>query len=86
MIEEFKEMFTNRYLQSLKERYRHSHKEPRSTVKVEPEIGQVVQIKGDTKNREGWKEGKIISSLLRGADGLCRAAKIKIGDRDLPDP
>ncbi len=81
VLQEFKEMFLNRYLPSLRERYRHSLKEPRVTSKIEPEVGQVVQIKGENRNREGWKVGKIIS-LSKGTDGLVRVAKVKVGNKE----
>lgn len=45
-------------------------------------MGDVVQLKGETKNREGWKVGKIVS-LFSGADGLCRVARVKIGGKSL---
>lgn len=78
ILEEFKEIFCNRYLPSLRERYWHSHKEPRVTSKDIPKEGQIVQIKGE-RNREDWKVGKIIS-LVKGTDGLCRIAKVKVGN------
>lgn len=81
ILQEFKDMFFNRYLQSLRERYNHSHKEPRVTSKLQPEIGQIVQIQGDSKNRETWKVGKIIS-LIKSADGFYRVAKVKVDNKE----
>ena len=81
ILNEFKDMFTNRYLQSLRERYGHSVKEPRITAKIIPKVGQIVQIKGDGKNREEWKVGKI-TSLVKGSDGLCRVAKVEVGNKE----
>ncbi|XP_045777259.1 uncharacterized protein LOC123875465 [Maniola jurtina] len=78
LLEEFKEMFSNRYLPSLRERYSHSLKQPRVTSKLIPKEGQLVQLKGD-KNREGWKVGKIVS-LIKSSDGLTRVAQVKVGD------
>lgn len=78
MLDEFVEMFQNRYLPSLRERYSHSHKQPRITSNLIPKVGQIVQIKGD-KNRGGWKVGKIIS-LVKGSDGLVRVAQVQVGD------
>ncbi|XP_047998794.1 uncharacterized protein LOC125236138 [Leguminivora glycinivorella] len=79
ILREIKEMFENRYLLNLRERYSHHPKEPRVTSKLTPKIGQIVQIKGDTKNRINWKVGKIVS-LKEGADGLCRVATVQVGD------
>lgn len=80
ILDEFKKMFIDRYLLSLRERYSHSHKQPRCTSKLEPSVNQIVQIKGDTKNREDWKVGKIIS-LVKGTDNRCRVAQVKVGDK-----
>lgn len=79
ILEEFKEMFTNRYLTALRERYGSNHKQPRVKPGREPCIGDVVQLKGGQKNRELWKTGRI-SSLICGLDGECRVAKVKIGN------
>lgn len=81
IMSEFKSMFVGQYLASLRERYRHSHKQPRVKSDKVPRVGDVVQIKGDTKNRENWKVGKI-SSLIEGPDGESRVAKVKIGDAE----
>lgn len=81
ILQEFQEMFLNRYLPSLRERYWHSHKEPRVTAKITPAVGQIVQLRGDSKNRETWKVGTIVS-LQKGMDGLCRVANVKIGDKE----
>lgn len=71
-------MFSNRYLLSLRERYNHLPREPRITSKLTPSLGQVVQIKGESKDRNDWKIGKI-TSLIPSVDGQCRAAKVQVG-------
>lgn len=77
LLKEFKDMFSNRYLLSLQERYGHLPREPRITSKLVPKLGQVVQIKDDSKNRNEWKVGKI-TELIYSADSLCRAAKVRV--------
>ncbi|XP_063384567.1 uncharacterized protein LOC134670677 [Cydia fagiglandana] len=79
IMDEYKEMFINQYLLSLRERYRNSPKQARVRSHESPMVGDIVQIKGEAKNREGWKVGKI-SELIKGKDGLCRVAKVKVGD------
>lgn len=81
ILNEFKDMFQGQYLLSLRERYRHHLKQPRSTSDRQPCVGDVVQIKGESKNRNTWRVGKI-SSLIRGSDGLCRVAKVRVGDQE----
>ncbi|XP_069360031.1 uncharacterized protein [Maniola hyperantus] len=79
--EEFREMFSNRYLLSLRERYQHSHRDPRVTSKLEPQEGQIVQIKGEHPNRESWRVGKI-TKLMKGKDGFSRTAKVKVDNSE----
>lgn len=81
ILSEFKSMFIGQYLVSLRERYRHSHKQPRIKSDKTPKIGDVVQIKGDSKNRDDWRVGKI-SSLVMSPDSECRIAKVKVGDSE----
>lgn len=77
IMNEYKDMFVNQYLLSLRERYRNSPKQARVRSHKAPQIGDVVQIKGDTKNRESWKVGKIVE-LIKGKDDLIRVAKVKV--------
>ncbi|XP_061728665.1 uncharacterized protein LOC133533653 [Cydia pomonella] len=81
ILNEYKEMFTNQYLPSLRDRFSHSHKQPRVISKKSPEVGDIVQIKNDSKNRINWKVGKIVS-LIRSRDGECRAAKVVVGNTE----
>lgn len=81
ILMDFKTMFQNQYLPSLRERYNNSHQEPRVKSSKEPQVGDIVQIKGETKNRENWRVGKIVT-LLRGQDGECRVARVKVGDTE----
>lgn len=79
IMDEYKEMFVNQYLLSLRERYRNSPKQARVRSHESPKVGDIVQIKDQVKNREGWKVGRI-SELIKGIDGLCRVAKVKVRD------
>ncbi|XP_063543760.1 uncharacterized protein LOC134752112 isoform X2 [Cydia strobilella] len=79
MLNHFKNMFINQYLMSLRERYQHSHKQPRVKSHKEPSVGDLVQIKGETSNRNNWKVGKIVQ-LIRSSDGYCRVAQVKAGN------
>ncbi|XP_061712809.1 uncharacterized protein LOC133521756 [Cydia pomonella] len=81
ILNEYKEMFTNQYLPSLRDRFSHSHKQPRVISKKSPEVGDIVQIKNDSKNRINWKVRKIVS-LIRSRDGECRAAKVVVGNTE----
>lgn len=81
IVNEFKEMFMGQYLLSLRERYKHSARQPRVKTDKMPQVGDIVQIKSDARNRENWKVGKI-SSLIRSEDGECRVARVKVGDTE----
>ncbi|XP_061717738.1 uncharacterized protein LOC133525496 [Cydia pomonella] len=80
ILKEFIEMFSNRYLTSLRER-RILHKQPRVTVDVIPQVGQLVQAKGSGSNRLLWKVGRI-SSLIKSNDGEIRVAKVEINPNE----
>ncbi|XP_073956197.1 uncharacterized protein [Choristoneura fumiferana] len=81
ILEEYKKMFVNQYLPSLREKSFHTHKQPRVKSDRTPKIGDIVQIKDDSKNRTNWKVGKI-TSLVRSRDGEHRTANIRVGNTD----
>ncbi|XP_047986686.1 uncharacterized protein LOC125226671 [Leguminivora glycinivorella] len=82
ILEEFKRMFIQQYLASLRERYNNSPKQPRVKSLRSPQVGDLVQVKSDLKNRNLWKVGKI-HELIRGSDGECRVARVKTDDSTL---
>ncbi|XP_063544854.1 uncharacterized protein LOC134753023 [Cydia strobilella] len=82
ILEEFKRMFVKQYLASLRERYNNSPKQPRVKSHRSPQVGDLVQVKSDLKNRNLWKVGKI-HELIRGSDGECRVARVKVDDSTL---
>lgn len=77
-ITKFKERvwrcWTNEYLKSLRERHNLKHK----SKDVNIQVGDVVIIKGDEKNRAYWKTG-IVVELFTGRYGVIRAAKLRAG-------
>lgn len=81
ILEEFKKMFHQLYLPSLRERYITTPRQPRITSDKIPQVGDIVQIKDSQKNRNLWKVGKV-STLIKGQDGECRVAKVKVGDHE----
>ncbi|XP_063631833.1 uncharacterized protein LOC134803058 [Cydia splendana] len=82
ILAEFKRMFVMQYLASLRERYNNSPKQPRVKSYRSPQVGDVVQVKSDLKNRNLWKVGKI-HELIKGSDGECRVARVKVDDSTL---
>ena len=58
------------YAHSLMETHRITHK----TAKV-PDVGEIVLIVADEKNRGGWKKGKIVRHI-RGKDGVVRGLSL----------
>ena len=65
--------WTSEYVKALRERHTQK-KNVNSTVKD----GDVVIIKGDEKNRGFWKLG-IVTSLIKGKDGVVRGVKLRAG-------
>ena len=43
-----------------------------------PAVGEIVILKGEEKNRNLWKLGKVVE-LIHGRDGVVRGAKVQIG-------
>ena len=66
--------WTNEYLKSLRERHNLKHKSKDANI----QIGDVVIIKGNEKNRAHWKTG-IVVELFTGRDRVIRAAKLRAG-------
>ena len=65
--------WTTEYVKAIRERHIHN-KTGNMTVKE----GDVVIIKGDEKNRGFWKHG-IVTSLIKGKDGIIRGVKLQAG-------
>lgn len=76
VLNEFRHMFINQYLPTLRERY---NKEPKNMRIKLPEVGDVVQIK-DEGPRVKWKVGKI-TELIQSNDMEVRAAKVEVGKK-----
>ena len=64
--------WTKEYLIGLREQHNLVHKE------LKLKEGDVVNIRGDEKNRAHWKTG-IVHQLLPGRDGITRAVKLRAG-------
>ena len=72
--------WTSEYVRALRERHTQKKRE-NSTVKG----GDVVIIKGDEKNRGFWKLG-IVTSLIKGKDGIVRGVKLRAGKSIMERP
>ncbi|XP_028393614.1 uncharacterized protein LOC114517960 [Dendronephthya gigantea] len=70
--------WTREYIRSLREQHRRAGGEQTPY----PTVGEVVIIKGESKNRNMWKLG-IVTELIKGRDGITRAAKLKVGTGNL---
>ena len=64
--------WTAEYLKGLRERHNLKH----GGKEVNINIGDVVLIKGEEKNRGCWSIG-IVKELIKGTDGVIRAARLK---------
>ena len=70
--------WTREYIRSLREQHRHAGREQTA----HPNVGDVVIIKGERKNRNTWKLG-IVTELIKGRVGITRAAKLRVGSGNL---
>ena len=58
------------------------HKESRSQVVRQPQIGEVVIVRDDYVPRRSWKLARIEQSIFS-KDGLIRSAKIKLPNKNI---
>eukprot|EP00112_Aurelia_sp_Birch-Aquarium-sp1_P001131 Seg1117.2 transcript_id=Seg1117.2/GoldUCD/mRNA.D3Y31 product="hypothetical protein" protein_id=Seg1117.2/GoldUCD/D3Y31 len=70
--------WSNEYLKGLRERHNLKHHGKTNTLN----IGDVMLIKGEEKNRGQWRIG-IIQQLITGRDGIVRGAKLRAGKSTL---
>jgi hypothetical protein len=73
--------WTREYLTGLRER----HKIVRGSKAEYPKVGDVVIVKGENKNRNTWKLGKIVR-LITGRDGVVRGVELQTGKGRLERP
>ena len=73
--------WSQEYLKALRERHNMKHKENLNKLRV----GDVVLIKGDSKNRGKWNIG-IVLDLHIGKDGEIRAVKLRVRDLIIERP
>ena len=70
--------WTREYVRSLREQHRRAGGEQTPY----PSVGDVVIIKSEKKSRNTWKLG-IVTELIKGRDGITRAAKLRVGTGNL---
>jgi hypothetical protein len=66
--------WTKEYVNGLRERHNLNNKGKEASVKV----GDMVLIQNDERNRGKWNVG-IVVKLIKGKDGVVRAAKLRAG-------
>ena len=66
--------WTKEYINGLRERHNLAHK----GVEAEVKVGDVVLIQSDERNRGKWNIG-IVVDLIKGKDGVLRAARLRAG-------
>ena len=78
----FWEYWKQEQLLSLRETLPLVHKESRSQVVRQPQIGEVVIVRDDYVPRRSWKLARIEQSIFS-KDGLIRSAKIKLPNKNI---
>ena len=76
--------WTQDYLLNLRETLPLTHKGPRSQVKRQPKIGEIVIIKDDNLPRRTWKLGRIKSHIFS-KDNQIRAVKVQLPNKNILD-
>nr|CAD2197795.1 unnamed protein product [Meloidogyne enterolobii] len=81
-LERFWNRWSKEYLLVLREKSGWTHQNPRTSIKRDPAIGEVVVVQQEGQPRNSWTLGKIIE-----LDGIpSRSAKILIGNKKLVRP
>ncbi|XP_046846776.1 uncharacterized protein LOC124440422 [Xenia sp. Carnegie-2017] len=80
-----KTQFWNRWQREYLTSLRQSNLVNKSATESHPKEGDIVLIKGDNKNRNMWKIGKV-TMLIRGRDGVMRGVKLQCGKLSLERP
>ena len=80
----FWKYWTQDYLLNLRETLPLAHKGPRSQVKRQPKIGEIVIIKDDNLPRRAWKLGRI-KSYIFSKDNQIRAVKVQLANKNILD-
>ncbi|XP_028410372.1 uncharacterized protein LOC114532993 [Dendronephthya gigantea] len=70
--------WSSEYLKSLRER--HNMKNGEKVIRLN--IGDVVIVKSEEKNRGKWRLG-IVQSLITGKDGIVRGARLRVGQSNI---
>ena len=55
------------------------------TTPFHPEIGEVVLVVADSKNRHEWHHG-LVCELLKGKDGAVRGVRMIVRDKVMEQP
>ena len=76
--------WTQDYLLNLRETLPLTHKGPKSQVKRQPKIGEIVIIKDDNLPRRAWKLGRI-KSYIFSKDNQIRAVKVQLPNKNILD-
>ena len=76
-INRFWKVWSDEYLQSLREKHSLKMKPVKGEVNRIPCIGEIVIIKEEGMPRGRWKIARIIELILSDIDGMCRAANLR---------
>ncbi|CAM1294859.1 Uncharacterised protein r2_g406 [Pycnogonum litorale] len=79
ILENFWAVWKNQYLTSLRESYKTDIKQSRNTSKFNPNIGDIVLIKGN-QSRGSWKLGKICE-LIKSKDQKVRSTRVLLPNK-----
>uniref|UniRef100_A0AAF5PV68 DUF5641 domain-containing protein n=1 Tax=Wuchereria bancrofti TaxID=6293 RepID=A0AAF5PV68_WUCBA len=69
-IDHLWKIWREEYLEELRERAQRKHRGPRSKIRREREIDELLLLKGD-RPRNSWRMGRVVT-LIRGKDSICR--------------
>ena len=72
--------WVSEYLRALRERH-----EIKKGGDEFPEVGEIVLIQSEAKNRREWKKG-LVTKLIKGKDNIIRGVKLRVGKNEWERP
>jgi hypothetical protein len=79
LLDKFWRIWSNDYLNLLRERNQLEHKNARGSVQRTPMVGEIVLVYEPDQQRNNWKAAKI-NNVIRSPDGKCRSCEIQYMD------
>ena len=76
LLERFWKCWRTEYLQLLRERANPDHRQPKTSLSGQPQVGEIVIVKSEGIPRGQWHIGKVTAANASATDGCVRSAEV----------